>query len=72
MPLSGLSVNNPQEQLTEQAVTPTTTGPNITFGGNAIGGNAGSATSTPLPTNILVYGAIGLALVFIFQRVGDN
>jgi len=65
MPLSGVSVNNPQEQLDE--IQPTTVGATVTFAGNAIGGNAGSASAAP--SSILVYGIIGLIAVFILQRL---
>ncbi len=70
MPFSGVSVNNPQEQLSEQEV-PVTTGENsYVFGGNALGAGASTSTSgSPSFSTILLYGACGLAAVWILKRI---
>jgi hypothetical protein len=70
MPLSGISVNNPQEQnpISENPIS--TTGNDITFGGNALGSGASTATSgSPTFSTILLYGAIALVVIFILQRL---
>lgn len=72
MPLSGLSVNNPQEQLSESQITPTVTGPSINYGGNVIGSGSTSTSQSTLPSNILIIGAIVLFVIFILQRIGEK
>lgn len=68
MPL-GLNINNPQEENPIAAVSPSTTIGGVSYGGNAQGSGA-SASSSDL-SQILLYGAIGLALVWVVQRMED-
>jgi hypothetical protein len=69
MPLSGVSVNNPQEQVS----TPTaeTGAIDVSYGGNALGSGAATATSASSGTElstILLYGALGLGAVFLIKQ----
>jgi hypothetical protein len=70
MPI-GLTVNNPQEENPVAAVSPTVTTGGVTYGGNALGAGASTSTTTSDISTILLYGAIGLAAVFLFQRLED-
>jgi hypothetical protein len=71
MPI-GLNVNNPQEENPEASV-PISTANSFTFGGNALGSGAStSTTGEPDFSTILLYGAIGLAAVWILKRVEGN
>lgn len=72
MPI-GLNVDNPQSQTSLASVTPTNT---VSFGGNVIGAGTGggasaSAATTPSISMILIYGAIGLVVVFILKKLGS-
>lgn len=71
MPL-GLNINNPQEENPISDNPVSTTGPSIVFGGNALGSGASTATSgAPNFSTILLYGAIGLFLIWLLQRLED-
>lgn len=69
MPLSGVNVDNPQEQVS----TPTTSTLNaIDFAGNSIGGSGGSTSSgSDSFSMILLYGAIALAIIFILKKISN-
>lgn len=70
MPFSGVSVNNPQEQLSEQSVPVSSGNDTFTFGGNALGSGASTSTTGTTPfSTILLYGAIGLAAVWVLKRI---
>ena len=70
MPLSGLSVNNPQEQLTSNPITTDFGAISVTYGGNVIGGGSTSTEGAASDfSTILLYGIIGLVIIFIFQRL---
>lgn len=69
MPLSGLSINNPQEQ-NPIASTPVSLGTGaITFGGNVLGSGSTATSGSPSFSNILFYGALALGAIWIFQRL---
>lgn len=66
MPL-GLNINNPQEENPVAGISPTIGGQANTYAGNALG--TGASTSSSSPSNILIYGAIGLAVIFILKKI---
>jgi hypothetical protein len=65
-----LSINNPQTSEPISSANPTATGQTVTYAGNSIGGTGGSASggTTDLST-ILVYGVVGLGIVFILKAI---
>lgn len=70
MPLSGLSINNPQEENPISSNPNTVGGASVTFGGNALGSGASTSTSgSPTISTILLYGLIALAVIWIIQRL---
>lgn len=71
MPLSGVSVNNPQEQ-NPIASTPTTISNSYEFGGNVLGSGSSSTSGIPSFSNIILYGVLALAAIWIFQRIEER
>jgi hypothetical protein len=66
MPI-GVNVNNPQEQVS----TPTTSlGNTVSFGGNAVGSGASTATSSgESVSTILIYGVIALVVIYVLKKL---
>jgi hypothetical protein len=78
----GLNIDNPQTQDPLALVSPSVVIGGATYGGNAVGSGASTATSgSPTPTatiggfsisTILIYGVIALVVIFLLQRLDHS
>lgn len=77
MPLSGLSVNNPQEQNPITLTNPAQTVGGATYGGNVLGSGSTATSGGGTPntlgvSTILLYGALALLAIWILRRLEEN